>query len=167
MDYQLSTQKKPTVFFASDHAGYELKNVLLAFVRDELGYEVEDCGAHELNSEDDYTDFVSIAAKHVSENPLQSRAIVLGGSGQGEAMCANRFPHVRAGVYYGNGGVQTDAKGEELTLLKSLRLHNDANVLSLGARFMREEEAKDAVRVFLSAEYKDEERHTRRIAKLG
>lgn len=155
------------VYFATDHAGFELKNALLAYVRDELGYEVEDCGAYEQNSEDDYTDFVSVAALHVSKDPEQSRAIVLGGSGQGEAMCANRFPHVRAGVYYGAGGTQTDVGGSKLDMVTSLRLHNDANVLSLGARFLSFEEAKEVVRVWLTTEFVPEERHVRRISKLG
>ncbi len=144
-----------------------MKNNLVTYVRDELGYEVEDCGAHELSEEDDYTDFIRIAGEHVSADPVDSRAIVLGGSGQGEAMCANRFPHVRAGVFYGTRGEQTDAGGHSLDMIASLRTHNDANVLSLGARFISEEEAKEAVRVFLSTPFTAEERHVRRIQKLG
>jgi ribose 5-phosphate isomerase B len=145
------------VYFATDHAGYELKNALLAFVRDELGFEVQDCGAHEFNADDDYTDFVSVAAEHVSKDPENSRAIVLGGSGQGEAMCANRFPGVRATTYY--------AHNPDIIALS--REHNNANVLSLGARFLSPDEAKEAVRAWLSTPFTDEERHVRRIAKLG
>ncbi len=155
------------VYFGSDHAGFELKNVLVAFVRDELGHDVEDCGAHAYDEADDYTDFVKIAAGKVSESPTNARAIVLGGSGQGEAMCANRFPHVRAGVFYGNQGEQTDAGGNVLDMIASLRTHNDANVLSLGARFVTLAEAQEAVKVFLQTPFIPEERHVRRITKLG
>lgn len=142
------------IFFAADHAGFELKNALLIYVR-ELGYEVEDCGAHELDPADDYPDFISIAAKAVSADP-ENRAIVLGGSGQGEAMVANRFKNVRAALYY--GGV------DEIVRLS--REHNNANILSLGARFVSEVEAKEAVKLFLSTDFNNEERHVRRITQI-
>ena len=158
---QLSTLKKPKVFFATDHAGFELKEKLIAFVRDlpaqagELGYEIKDFGAYELNEDDDYPDYVSQAAKAVSEDG-NSRAIVLGGSGQGEAIVANRFPNVRAVVWYGGSP----------DILKLSREHNDANILSIGARFVTEEEAKEAVRVWLATAFTNEERHIRRIEKI-
>jgi len=154
-NYQLSTQKKPKVFFATDHAGFELKEVLVSFVRDELGYEVQDFGAYELNTEDDYPDYIVRAAKAVSENS-NSRAIVLGGSGQGEAITANRISGVRAVVWYGGS---TD-------IITLSREHNDANILSIGARFVSVEDAKEAVRVWLNTEFTQEERHVRRIRKL-
>ena len=90
-----------TIYFATDHAGFTLKNELLQFVRDELGYSVEDCGAFEENAGDDYPDFITRAAQFVSERPDEAKAIILGGSGQGEAMCANKYTRVRAVVYYG------------------------------------------------------------------
>jgi ribose 5-phosphate isomerase B len=155
------------VYFATDHSGYALKNTLLAFVRDELGYDVEDCGAYVTNEDDDYPDFVGAAAEKVSMDPLMCRAIVIGGSGQGEAMCANRFPFVRAGVFYGERGTQIDAVGHVLDVVTSMRTHNDANVLSLGARFVTVDEAKEAVRAFLATSFEGEERHVRRIKKLG
>ena len=97
------------VYFAADHAGFELKNTLLAYVRDELGYDVEDCGATEYNAADDYSDFVATAAQAVAHDP-GSFGIVLGGSGQGEAMAANRVKGIRAAVYYGSvHTLQTDA----------------------------------------------------------
>ena len=71
-----------TIFFASDHAGYQLKGKLLEFVK-ELGFEVNDCGAFKLDPKDDYPDFIKKAAQSVSENPENSKAIILGGSGQG------------------------------------------------------------------------------------
>lgn len=146
-----------TIFFASDHAGLELKGALVSFVRDELGYAVEDCGAYEENPEDDYPDFISKAAAAVSEHASEAKAIILGGSGQGEAMVANRYPHVRAVVYYG---------GHKRIVLLS-REHNDANVLSLGARFLTTDEARDAVREWLSTDFSGDARHVRRIKKLG
>lgn len=143
------------IFFASDHAGFELKGKLISFVR-ELGYEVDDKGAFEFNPEDDYPDFISLAAAEVSKNPDGSRAIILGGSGQGEAIVANRFPNVRAAVYYGGS--------EEI--LKLSKEHNDANVLSLGARFISEEDAKTAVKIWLETSFSGEEKHLRRIKKI-
>lgn len=156
------------IYFATDHASFRLKNILLAYVRDELGYTVEDCGAYEENPEDDYPDFVAKAAQAVSENPTNRRAIVLGASGQGEAMCANRFPYVRAAVYYGvPAKMQIDADGVELDMIASTRSHNDANVLSLGARFLEEAEAQKVVTTWLNTPFSGEERHVRRIQKLG
>ncbi len=146
---------KPTVYFATDHAGFVLKNSLLAYVRDELGYTVVDCGAIVEDSADDYPDYISIAAGKIAKSP-NDKAVILGGSGQGEAMVANRYPGVRAVVYYGG-------PSEIITLSRE---HNDANVLSLGARFMNEEEAKDAVRTWLEGSFCADQRHIRRIKKI-
>ena len=145
------------IYFATDHAGYELKNALVAFVRDELGYEVEDLGAHEYNKDDDYPDFIAKVAEQVSSNPETARGIVLGGSGQGEAMVSNRFPHVRAAVYYGGN----------LDIITLSREHNDANILSLGARFINEEEAKKAVKLWFETKFSGDERHVRRLQKVA
>jgi ribose 5-phosphate isomerase B len=146
-----------TIYFATDHAGFEMKNEILAYVRDELGYEVVDCGADVFDAEDDYPDFISRAAQSVSEAPEKRKAIIFGGSGQGEAMCANRYPGVRAAVYYGS----------ETDILRLSREHNDANVLSLGSRFLSLDEAKQAVQTWLATGFSDEKRHNRRIEKLG
>ena len=143
-----------TIHFAADHAGYELKNSLMSFVKDEFGFDVKDHGAFELDEEDDYPDFVLPAAKAVSEN--EDMAIILGGSGQGEAIAANRINGVRAVVYY--GGTQ-----EIITLS---RQHNNANVLSLGARFLNLDEAKDVVRLWLQTSPSTEEKYHRRNSKL-
>jgi ribose 5-phosphate isomerase B len=159
------------IYFAADHAGFEMKNALLAYVRDELGYEVEDCGAYVLNNDDDYPDFIAIAAQKLSDDAkvgMESRAIVLGASGQGEAMAANRFDDVRCAVFYGEPrGMQTDAAGKELDMLTSTRLHNDANALSLGARFLPLEAAKAAVGLWLEIAFEGEARHVRRVQKLS
>jgi len=155
------------IYFASDHAGFALKQELLEYVQDELQCEVEDCGAYFLDETDDYPDFVKLAAEHVSKNPADSKAIILGASGQGEAIVANRFPGVRAVVFYGDSGQkQTDVDGSELNLLTSSRIHNDANVLSLGARFLTIEVAKASVREWLSTDFGGNDRHVRRIKKI-
>lgn len=143
------------LYLASDHAGFELKEKLKAHLQ-ELGLAIKDCGAFSLDAADDYPDFVALAAQAVSEDPQNARAIILGGSGQGEAMVANRFRGVRAAVYYG---------GNEKIITLS-REHNDANALSLGARFLSEDEAKRAVKLWLDTKFSGEERHTRRIGKI-
>jgi ribose 5-phosphate isomerase B len=155
------------VHFVADHAGFELKNALLSFVRDELGYEVEDCGAYEFNEADDYPDFISKAARAVSGAPETARAVILGASGQGEAMVANRFPNVRAAVFYGDPPrKQVDATGHSLDMISSTRAHNDANILCLGARFLTEEAAKEAVQTWLATPFEGDARHMRRIGKI-
>lgn len=150
------------IFFASDHAGYDLKKELIPFVR-ELGHEVEDLGATEYREDDDYVGYVAQAASRVSGDPDNTRAVVLGGSGQGEAIVANRFPRVRAIVYNGEsrGALYNDL--DEIVLSRE---HNDANVLSLGARFLALDEAQDAVRRWLATEFRGEERHKRRIRQI-
>lgn len=143
------------VYFASDHAGFEYKKELIPFV-ESLGYETSDAGAHVLNEEDDYPEFISNAAREVATKPEEVKAIILGGSGQGEAIMANRFKNVRAAVYNTNN--------EELITLA--REHNNANILSIGARFVSLDEAKKAVQLFLETPFSDEERHLRRIKQI-
>lgn len=146
---------KPKIYFAADHWGFELIPQLVEFVSG-LGYETEHCGPFEYDATDDYPDFVSVAAQAVSEDPANRRAIVFGQSGQGEAMCANRYPGVRAAVYYGGP--------TEILVLS--REHNDANVLSLGAGFIDLEEMKTAMALWLETPFTQDERHVRRIQKL-
>ena len=155
------------IFLATDHAGFAMKNELLDYLRDELQYEVEDCGAASYDETDDYPDYVKIAARAVAENPVEHRAIVLGGSGQGEAITANRFKNVRAAVYYGEPAKeQVDVDGQSLDIVVSSRLHNDANVLSLGARFIDTETAKAVVKTWLNTTFSEDERHQRRLVKI-
>lgn len=144
------------VVFATDHAGFELKEILVPYVQSELGYPVEDLGAHVHDPEDDYPDYIARAALKVSGQPGNIRGIILGGSGQGEAIVANRFKGVRAAVYYGGP--------EEIVTLS--REHNDANMLSLGARFMDPEAAKKAVQNWLGTAFSKDDRHVRRIKKM-
>jgi len=142
------------IYLASDHAGFELKKKLKIFLL-ELNYEIEDLGNTVYDEEDDYPDFIRVAAKKVSENS-GSQAIIFGGSGQGEAITANRAKGVRAAVYYGG----------PLDIIKLSREHNDANILSLGARFLDEVEAKEVVKLWLETSFNKEKRHQRRIEKI-
>ena len=142
------------VYFASDHAGFALKNALILYIGT-LGYEVQDLGAHTLDPEDDYPDFITPCAKRVVSEK-GSFGIIIGKSGEGEAMAANRIHGVRAAVFYG-GNTQ---------LLTFAREHNDANILALGAGFLSEEEAKQAAKQFLETSFSNDERHIRRLAKF-
>lgn len=143
------------IYIGADHAGFELKNKLAVWLKEIEGYDVFDMGAKEFDSSDDYPDFIEPVARAVAADP-ESRGIVIGGSGQGEAMDANRTPGVRAVEFYGG----------DVNMIKLSREHNNANVLSLGARFIDEELARRAVTVFLKTPFSDEERHERRIGKM-
>ena len=160
----------PKIHIAADHAGFELKQMLIPFLRD-MGYEVKDFGANAFDAEDDYPDFVAPLARVISESGGIEQGIVIGGSGQGEAMVANRFPHVRAVVFNGQYRPDADFDGEvdrHVPLeVKTAREHNDANVLSLGARFLTESDAKDAVKTFLTIPFSEDDRHVRRLKKLA
>lgn len=159
------------IYIASDHAGFDLKKVLIEHLKSQ-NIDVEDCGAFEFDSDDDYPDFIYPCAKKVGENP-GSLGIVMGGSGQGEAMVANKAKGVRAALFYGAVLPQAavDVAGrksaDRLEMLRLTREHNDANVLSLGVRFLTENEAKEAVDLFVSKGFSGEERHKRRIEKIG
>ena len=113
------------IYLGADHAGFALKEELKQYLLG-LAMEVEDLGAFELNPTDDYPDFIVPVAKKVAESPDQNRGVVFGGSGQGEAIAANKIKGVRAAVYYGG----------PLNIVELSRKHNNANVLALGARFL-------------------------------
>ena len=141
------------IHLATDHAGLELKEKVKLYLSD-LNYEVIDHGAYEYDALDDYPDFIFPCANAVSNDP-ESKGIILGGSGQGEAMAANRVKGVRAAVFY-NGPEE---------IIKLSRQHNNANILSLGARFMSEEEMYNIIDIWLSTDF-ESGRHQRRIEKL-
>lgn len=152
------------IYIASDHAGFEIKEELKKYLPElGLGYEVHDMGPFSLNEEDDYPDFVTPLSIEVAKNP-ESFGVVIGGSGQGEAMCANRVLGIRAAVFYGqeDNAVSPDT----FEIVKLAREHNDANILSIGARFVDMDEAKFAVELFLKTEFSKDERHIRRINKF-
>src|SRR3989338_4895570 len=144
------------IYIATDHAGYDLKGQLVSYLKKELGHDVVDMGAHEYSRGDDYPDYISLAAREVSHDPGRARGIVLGGSGAGEAVVANRFRNVRCVVYYGG----------PLDIVRLSREHNDANILSLGARFLSTDEAKAAVKLWLETAFSEDERHVRRLEKI-
>lgn len=143
------------IFLGADHAGFELKEIIKKELLS-LGVEVFDKGATSLVETDDYPDFIAPVAKEVSADPKGSRGIIFGGSGQGEAILANRYPNVRAVVFYGGSK-------EIITLSRS---HNNANILSLGARFVGSSEALDVVKLWLNTSFSNDERHVRRLEKL-
>lgn len=158
------------IFLAGDHAGFNLKSALLEQLHLH-GHEVQDLGPFELNPDDDYPDFVVPLAKLVAENE-DSFGIICAGSGQGEAMCANRVPGVRAAVFYGKMPVTAvlDREGahseDGFDAVRLPRKHNNANVLSIGSRFVSPVDAEEAVSIFLSTEFSTDERHARRLAKF-
>ena len=141
------------IHIATDHAGLDLKNIIRDYLISK-GHEVTDHGAHEYDALDDYPDYIFPCAKAVASD-LKSRGIILGGSGQGEAMAANRVKGVRAAVFY-NGPVE---------IVKLSREHNNANILSLGARFMTEDEIYAVIQMWLDEPFGGG-RHQRRIDKL-
>ncbi len=143
------------IYLASDHAGYRLK-IKVGEILMSLGHKFEDIGPDTLDMCDDYPDYIIPAAKKVSENPNGNKAIVMGYSGQGEAMAANRMNNVRALVFYG---------GPEKIIYLS-RQHNNSNVLSLGARFINESSIEKIIDIWLNTPFSDKERHKRRIKKI-
>ncbi len=151
------------IYVGADHAGFGLKEKLKPYIA-ELGHEVEDKGAYEYTETDDYPDFMIPVAEEISKSSGEARGILFGGSGQGEAMIANRFHGVRAAVYYGKSKCVA-GEGED-SIIKLSREHNDSNILSLGARFITEDEAKAAVKEWLATPFTGEERHKRRLAKI-
>ena len=143
------------IFIGSDHAGFQLKEEIRHFLL-EQDYTVADMGPNRFNKDDDYPDFVRPVAEAVAKDPEHARGIVFGGSGQGEAMVANRFTGVRAAVWYG--------KNDRILTLS--REHNNANILAVGARFVSIEEAKQGILLWLTTPFSQEDRHTRRIDKI-
>ncbi|MFH1769485.1 MAG: RpiB/LacA/LacB family sugar-phosphate isomerase [Parcubacteria group bacterium] len=144
------------IYLASDHRGYELKAKIKEWLT-EWRFGFEDMGPDSYDKDDDYPDFVSLVGVRVSEDPVNSKGIVLGRSGQAEAIVANKYKNVRAVVYYGG----------DADLIRLSREDNDANVLSLGAGFLDEENAKAMIKLWLDTEFSNQERHKRRIDKIS
>ncbi len=145
---------KKHIHLGTDHAGFEYKEAIKAMLLKE-GYQVTDHGAHQFEELDDYPDFVAPAAEAVSKDPEGSVAIVLGGSGEGEAMVANKFPGVRA------------ALGFSEFVVKASREHNNANVLSLGQRTVTRDQALAFVKLWLGTPFAGDARHVRRLQKIA
>lgn len=150
------------LYLATDHAGFELKEKVKKHLEEHKGHlgitDIEDCGALHHVDGDNYPEYMAIAAKKIRDDAQHAPAmgIIFGGSGQGEAIVANRFKHVRAIVYAGGN----------LELVKLGREHNDANVLSIGARFVNFEQAHSAIELFFKTPFSHEERHVGRIVAI-
>lgn len=151
----VQTHENKKIHLATDHAGFVLKEEIKNWLH-EKGATVLDHGASSINELDDFPDFIAKAAKAVSLQSANEVAIIFGGSGQGEAMVANRFRNVRATVYYGG-----DSKIVTLS-----REHNDANVLSIGARFMDVDLTKKIITAWLEASFDGAEKRLRRNRKI-
>lgn len=141
------------VHIGSDHAGFDLKKYLVAALGED-GHEVVDHGPAAYDAEDDYPTYCIPAAEAAVAEP-GTLAVVIGGSGNGEQIAANKVTGARAALAY------------DLDTAKLGRLHNDANVIGIGARMHTEEEALELVRLFLATPFSGEERHARRIALLA
>jgi ribose 5-phosphate isomerase B len=141
------------VYLGSDHAGFELKQRLVEHLTG-LGHEPVDCGPPAYDAEDDYPPYVLLAATRAAADP-GSFGIVLGGSGNGEAIAANKVRGVRCALAF------------SVDTARLAREHNDANVLSLGARMYDESSALRFAEIFLSTPFSGEERHVRRLAQVG
>lgn len=140
------------VFLGTDHAGFDLKEHIKAFLKKE-GHEVVDEGALVFDKADDYPDFIAKAARSVAATQ-DSFGIVFGKSGAGEAIVANKIPGIRAVLCF------------QPENAKLAREHNDANILSLGGGFITPQEAEEITKVFLETPFSNEERHKRRIEKI-
>lgn len=158
------------IALATDHAGFEQLKELRLYL-ESTGHECLNFGPNTFKPDDDYPDFILPAAKAVAEGQCQL-GIIMGGSGQGEAMAANRVRGVRCAVFYGPAVPRkvVDATGrtshDPLEILKLSRQHNDANMLSLAARFLTLADMKQAIEVWLASDFSQDERHQRRINKL-
>ncbi len=148
-----------TIYLGTDHAGFYHKELVKAFLAKEMMYAVVDKGAFAYDETDDYPDFIAPVATSVArdrENGQESYGIIFGGSGQGEAIVANRVRGVRCAVYY----------GPPRDIIALSREHNDANMLSIGARFVTKDDLVEIVRVWLTTSFSYAQRHKRRIKKI-
>ncbi len=158
------------IALAADHAGYEQASELKSWL-ERAGHTIQLFSSPSLQTDDDYPDFMRPAAQAVA-NRQAERAILLGGSGLGEAIAANRLNGVRAAVFYGPSVAKkiVDAAGrtshDPYEIVRLSRAHNDANALSIGARFVSLEDMKQVIKLWLETPFSGEERHQRRINKL-
>lgn len=140
------------VYLAADHAGFELKEKVKEYLSQ--NYEVIDEGTLVFKSDDDYPELIAKAAEKVSQDP-QSKGIIFGKSGAGEAIVANKFNNIRAILGFSEENVRLS------------REHNNANILAFGSSFIDFEKAKALVDIFLNTPFSGEERHIRRINQIS
>ena len=158
------------IALSTDHAGFEQVKRLSELLRS-LGHQVTSFAPATLDPTDDFPDFIRPAAEAVASGRCD-RGIIFGGSGQGEAMVANRVQNVRCAVFYGPEVAlgPIDAEGNEAEdgyeILRLSREHNDANMLSLGARFLAWPDVEKSIQIWLETPFSGAERHQRRIAKI-
>jgi ribose 5-phosphate isomerase B len=141
------------VYLGSDHAGFEFKNHLVDWLR-AAGHDPVDCGPHVFDAQDDYPPFCLRAAERTAADPA-ALGVVIGGSGNGEQIAANKVKGVRSALAWSE---ETAALG---------RQHNNANVVAVGARMHSQEEATKFVETFLNTPFSGDERHVRRIDMLA
>lgn len=140
------------IYLGADHGGFNLKEVIKSwFTENHTPY--QDLGASSFDPKDDYTDFIIPVAEKVAENQ-ENLGIVIGRSGNGEAIAANKINGIRAALCLNE------------TMAQKAREHNNANILSLGADYISEDDAKNIVKVFLDTQFSNEERHKRRLKKI-
>ncbi len=158
------------IALATDHTGFEQLKDLQEFL-ESLGHECINYGPKSLNINDDYPDFIFQAAGAVANNTCE-RGVILGGSGEGEAMAANRLKGIRCGVFYGPAvvGRIIDVNGRVSSspyeIVRLTRQHNNANMISIAARFVSVTDMKQVVKIWLETPFNSEPRHVRRIDKL-
>jgi len=159
-----------TIALSTDHAGFQRLKELKVWLESK-GHECHDFGPADYIADDDYPDYIAQAAKAVAAGEC-SIGIIMGSSGQGEAMVANRFKGVRCTVYYGPArptgpiDAEGDAPKDEFEILRLSRQHNNANMLSLAARFLDQAHIEQAVSIWLETSFSEVERHQRRVAKI-
>jgi ribose 5-phosphate isomerase B len=158
------------IALSTDHAGFDQLKSLEEFLTGK-GYECINYGPKEFDADDDYPDFIFPAAAAVANGECDF-GIIMGGSGQGEAMAANRVNGVRCMVYYGPakavGAVDAEGKesADDYEILRLSKQHNNANMISFAARFVSQAEIEKAVGIWLDEPFSGADRHDRRIRKL-
>lgn len=159
-----------TIALATDHAGFEQLKELQTWLEG-LGHTCRNFGPQNLVQGDDYPDFILPAAKAVATGECQ-KGVILGGTGEGESMAANRVKGVRCTVFYGPAvprkvvEVTGRVSHDPYEIVRLSRQHNDANMLSLAARFVSLEDMKQVIKLWLDTPFSDDPRHIRRIKKL-
>lgn len=142
------------IYLGADHRGFELKETVRQWLVDD-GYEVEDVGGFVFDPDDDYIDPALKVAESVEGSSDDSRGVLICGSGHGVEMIANRFPHVRAIIGFND---EVTVQGRE---------HEDANILVLASEWISTDEAIERVRMFLTAEKRDDVRYERRRIRMA
>jgi len=142
------------IYFGADHRGFELKNHLLEFLRNQ-GYQTADFGATQREPDDDYPAYAALVAKKISLDPEQSRGVLVCGSGVGVDVAANKFPNVRSVLALSPDHVYVARKDD------------DVNVLSLAADFIKEADAEKMLDVFMATLFSGEDRYKRRLVDIS